>query len=93
MLGDPVPTGTANLVKVWAAGPREGGLAVDHSSLVGARSSCLSQGASDVWRLCQTFDTLTFPEFPQGNQNANAPRYAQARSLYVVLQRHIDFET
>lgn len=86
-----MPTETANPVKGWAAVLRECVLAMDCNSMVGARSSCLSSGAGDIWKLCQTFDTLTFPQFSPGKPNANTPHYAQACSLDVILHSNIDF--
>lgn len=92
MLGDPVLTGTANLVKGWAAVLGGWGLAGDCSN--GATFFMSQPG---YWWCMETMSSFWHTDFPgvpsRVNQIANAPYCDQACSLDVILHRHIDFKT
>ena len=89
---DPVPTGTANLVKGWAAVLGERGLAMDRSSGV-----TFFMPQPGHWWCMETMSNFLHTDFTgvpfRVNQNTNAAPYAQASSLDVILHRHIDFQT
>lgn len=92
MLGVPVPSGTENLVKGWAAVCREHGLATNRSS-----GDTFFKPQLEYWWCTETMSNFWHTESftrvsSRVNQNANTRCYAQACSLDVILQRHINFK-
>ena len=90
--GAAVATGTADLVKGWAAILGERGLAMGRSS----GGTFFMPQPGDWWdmRTMSNFWHTDFPRVPSRvNQNTNAPSCAQACCLEVILHRHIDFKT
>lgn len=92
MLGVPVPSGTENLVKGWAAVCRQHGLATNRSS-----GDTFFKPQPEYWWCTETMSNFWHTESftrvsSRVNQNANTRCYAQACSLDVILQRHISFK-
>lgn len=92
MPGVPVPSGTENLVKGWAAVRREHGLSTDCSS-----GDPFFKPQPEYWWCMETMSNFWHIESftrvsSRVNQNTNPRCYAQACSLDVILQRHINFK-